>query len=144
MNKKNEPQLRSVANINVETALQAINNAFAESKKLGVNISVAITDVSLNLVAFARGDNATPHSVETSRRKANTAASTGRATGWMDENIAVALPLASNNLLTNVPGGVPLRFNGVLGGGLGIAGGTVEQDNTIARATLKAIGADEI
>lgn len=144
MDIKLEPQLRSVANITSDTALQAIKAAFTEAEKQGINISVAVVDVSLNLVAFARGDGATPHSIETSRRKANTAASTGKVTGWMDENLAVTLPMAGNNLLTNVPGGVPLRFNSVLGGGLGIAGGTVEQDNTIARATLNAIGADEI
>lgn len=140
---KNSSRLRSVSNITVETALTAINIAFAEAKKAGVNISIAVVDTSLNLIAFAKGDGATPHSAETSRRKANTAASTGKVTGWMDSDLAVTLPMASGNLLTNVPGGVPLRFNGVLGGGLGIAGGTVEQDAAISKATLTAIGADE-
>ena len=139
---KNTSQLRSVSNITALAAIEAVKTAFAEAKKLGVNISVAVVDTSLNLVVFARGDGATPHSAETSRRKANTAASTGKVTGWMGPDLAVTLPMASGNLLTNVPGGVPLRFNGVLGGALGIAGGTVEQDSTIAKATLKAIGAD--
>lgn len=141
---KSAPQLHFVPNITAFVAMEAVNAAFDEAKKIGINISVAIVDRSLNLVAFARGDGATPHSAETSRRKANTAASTGKSTGWMGPDLAVTLPMASGNLLTNVPGGIPLRFEGVLGGGLGIAGGTVEQDSAIAKSTLKTIGADEI
>lgn len=141
---KNSSQLRSVSNITAEAALAAVNAAFAEAKKAGVDISVAVVDTSLSLIAFAKGDGATAHSVETSRRKANTAASTGKATGWMDKELAKTLPMASGNLLTNIPGGIPLRFNRVLGGGLGIAGGTVEQDAAVSKATLAAIGADEI
>ena len=137
-------QLRSVSMITAATALDAIRAAFTEAQKVGINISVVIVDSSLNLIAFSRGDGATPHSAETSRRKANTAASTGKVTGWMGQDLSVTLPMASGNLLTNVPGGVPLRFDGILGGGLGIAGGTVEQDNAIAQATLIAIDADKI
>ncbi len=134
--------LRTVSVITASAALSAISTAHAEAEKLGIPISVAVVDTSLTLIAFSKGDGATPHSVETSRRKANTAASTGKATGWMDDKLALTLPMASGNMLTNVPGGVPLRFNGVLGGGLGIAGGTVEQDNLIAQAAISAIGAD--
>jgi uncharacterized protein GlcG (DUF336 family) len=141
---KTSSQLRSISNITAEAALNAISVAFTEAKKAEVNISVAVVDTSLNLIAFSKGDGATPHSAETSQRKANTSASTGKATGWMDFNLAVTLPMASGNLLTNIPGGVPLRFNGVLGGGLGIAGGTVDQDDAISKATLVAIGADTI
>lgn len=143
MNKENK-QLHLVSNITALAAIDAIKAAFAEAEKVGIKISVTIVDSSLNLVAFSRGDGATPHSSETSRRKANTAASTGKATGWMSSDLAITLPLASNNLLTNVPGGVPFRFEGILVGGLGIAGGTVEQDSQIAQATLTAIGADSI
>ncbi len=141
---KSSSKLRTVSNITAEAALSAVNTAFAEAKKAGVTISVAVVDTSLNLIAFAKGDGATPHSAETSRRKANTAASTGKVTGWMDSDLAVTLPMASGNILTNVPGGIPLRFNGVLGGGLGIAGGTVEQDAAVSKAILDAIGADKM
>ncbi len=141
---KTTTQLHSVQNITSAFAIEALKAAFNEAQRIGINISVAVVDLSLNLVAFSRGDGATPHSAETSRRKANTAASTGKATGWMEKELAQTLPMASGNILTNIPGGVPLRFSGVLGGGLGIAGGTIEQDNAVAQATLVAIGADTI
>lgn len=137
-------QTRTVSVITTEAALQAVNVALSEAAKLGVKISVAVVNPDLSLVAFARGDGATPHSVETSRRKANTAASTGRPTGWMNSDLAVTLPMGTGNLLTNIPGGVPLKFDGVLAGGMGIAGGTVEQDAAVAAAALKELSADEV
>lgn len=135
---------RSVSNITAEAALQLIRAALAEAERLGLKMSIAVVDTSMTLVAFTRGDGATPHSVETSRRKANTAASTGRITGWMPQDLAITLPLGSGNLLTNIPGGVPIRFKGMLVGGLGVAGGTVEQDAAVAKAALESLGADSI
>lgn len=76
-------QTRTIETITAEAALEAIKTALQEAEKLGVKISVAIVGPEMNLIAFARADGATPHSVETSRRKANTAASTGKVTGWM-------------------------------------------------------------
>lgn len=128
--------------ISHETALAAVSAAIAEGQKQGVVVSIAIVDPSMQLVAFAKADGATPHSVETSRRKANTAASTKKKTGWMDDRLAIALPAAANNQLTNVPGGFPIEFDGKVVGGLGIAGGTVEQDAAIAQVVIDAIGAD--
>lgn len=135
---------RSVTFLTTAAALEAVRVALEEASKLKVRISVAVVGPDMSLLAFARGDGATPHSVETSRRKANTAASTGRATGWMPADLAVTLPLGTGNLLTNIPGGVPLKFGGALAAGLGIAGGTVEQDAAVAAATLKALSADAV
>lgn len=135
---------RSIDVVTIEAAQEAVRVALAEATKLGVQISVAVVDPAMNLVAFARGDGATPHSIETSRRKANTAASTGKPTGWMSPDLAVTLPLGTGNLITNIPGGAPLRFKNVLVGGMGVARGTVEQDAAVASAALKALGADTV
>src|SRR5262245_20216278 len=104
--------IRQLPTITAQAALNAVSTAIAEGARLGVAVSVAVVDPALGLVAFAKGDNATPHSVETSRRKANAAASHRRVTGWMPEQLAVALPMASGNLITNLGGGVPVIFDG--------------------------------
>ncbi len=135
---------RSISIITTEAALEAVQVALSEAAKLEVKISVTIVGPDMSLIAFARADGATPHSVETSRRKANTSASTGKVTGWMTGDLAITLPMGTGNLLTNIPGGAPLRFKGVLAGGMGIAGGTVEQDAMVAAAALKALSADVI
>jgi glc operon protein GlcG len=139
-----ETTTRSIQIITIDAAMKAIGAALSEGAKINVPVSVAICDPSMGLVAFAKGDGATPHSVETSRRKAQTAASTGKPTGWMQGDLAITLPLASDNKLTNVPGGIPIKYNGVLVGALGIAGGTVDQDRQVAEAILIALDADKL
>ncbi len=130
--------------ITFEAASNAITVAIAEGARIGVRAVVTVVDPAMTMVAFGKADGATPHSVETSRRKANTAASTRRATGWMSESFAVQLPLGTGGALTNILGGSPLQFGGVHTGGIGVAGGTPDQDAVIAAATLAAIGADAI
>jgi len=122
-----------------ETALKIIQAAISEGEKAGIAVSAAVVDSSMNLVAFTKTNGATPHSAETSRRKANAAASTTKPTGWMPESLELKLPMAANNLLTNIPGGVPIIFDEKVVGGLGISGGTVEQDEAIAEAALKSV-----
>ncbi len=131
-----------IPNISIEKALEIIRHALDISSSLNVSASISIVDRSMNLVAFAKADDATIHSIETSKKKANTVASTGKATGWMSSDISIILPLATDNKLTNLGGGMPLIFDGKLVGGLGIAGGTVDQDIEIAKSVIKAIGAD--
>lgn len=130
--------------ISLELALHIVAVAVEQGAQAGLSVAVTVVDPAMALVAYARADYTTPHSYETSRRKAQTAASTRRPTGWMQENFSLILPLGSGNLLTNINGGAPLRFGGRLIGGLGVAGGTPEQDARIALATLKAVGADSL
>ena len=132
------------AAISYATAARLVELAIDEAANAGVRAIVSVVDPTLALVSFGRADGATPHSVETSRRKADTAASTRRPTGWMQGELAVALPLGTGGLLTNVSGGVPIRFGGVHVGGLGVAGGTPDQDAVIAVAALAALGADAV
>jgi glc operon protein GlcG len=120
--------------ITVESALGLVERALAEGEARGVAISVAVVDPSMSLVAFAKADGATAHSAESSRRKANTAASTRRATGWMGDELALALPLATDLALTNIPGGSPFVVEAGVAGAVGVAGGTPEQDAQIATA----------
>lgn len=131
-----------MANISITKALEAVQEAINIAATMGVKASVSVVDRSMNLIAFAKADGATPHGTETSRKKANTAASTGKATGWMSAEIALTLPLASDNQLTNIWGGLPLIFEGKLVGGLWVAGGTVDQDKEIASKTIKNIGGE--
>jgi glc operon protein GlcG len=131
------------ASVTYAAAASAVDAGITVGAAAGVRAVITVVDPSMTPVAFGKADNATPHSVETSRRKANTAASTRRATGWMQGEFGVLLPLGTNGMLTNIKGGAPLAFDGVHVGGLGVAGGTPDQDAAIAKAVLEAIGADD-
>lgn len=125
-----------------ETALRAITIAIEEGARRGVRVAATVVDPALALVAFGRADGTMAHSTETSRRKANTSASSRRASGWMQGDFAVALPMGTGQLLTNIRGGVPLTADGRHIGGLGIAGGTPDEDAEIATAVLAELGLD--
>jgi glc operon protein GlcG len=130
--------------LSTSSALELVARAVNIGRDKGVAVSVWTVGPSLEKIAFVAAENATPHSKVTSLKKAQTAASTRRATGWMPPALAIELPVASDGLLTNVPGGVPIKISGTLVGGLGIAGGTVEQDAEIAAEVLAAFGADPL
>jgi uncharacterized protein GlcG (DUF336 family) len=127
--------------LSTDTALDIIGKAMAIGQTMGMRASVWIVGPALEKIAFASADGATPHSRNSSLKKAQTAASTRKATGWMSGNLAIELPMAADGLLTNVPGGLPiLAEDGQVVGAIGVAGGTVEQDAELAGATLQACG----
>src|SRR5699024_12289609 len=53
--------------------------------------------------------------------------------------LAPALENGTGTLLTRIPGGVPLTFDDVVVGGLGVAGGPPAQDAEVAAAVLEAL-----
>lgn len=132
---------RQIAAINYETAARAVSIAMEVGESHGVKTVIAVADPSMTLIAYGMTDGATPHSAETSRRKAATSASTRRRTGMIPEALSITLPLATGSTLTTVDGGVPIFFDDVHVGGLGVAGGTPVQDAEIALETLQRLGA---
>jgi len=132
---------RQVAAITYETAATAVSIAIEEGRRVGVKAVVAVADPSMTLIAYGMTDGATPHSAETSRRKAATSASIRRRTAQIPEALATALPLATGGTLTTIDGGVPISFGEHHVGGLGVAGGTPAQDAEIALETLRRLGA---
>jgi uncharacterized protein GlcG (DUF336 family) len=128
--------------IGFELAYEIVGVAVREGERRGVSVTVAVVDSALGLVAHGRADGSMQHSVETSRRKANTASSTRRPSGWMSDGFALELPAATGNLLTNIRGGFPIVVAGRVVGGVGVAGGTPVQDAEIGLAVLAAVGAE--
>lgn len=130
--------------ITYATAARAVALAMEAGERAGLRLVVTVADPAMAMVAFGRTDGATPHSLETSRRKAQTSASTRRPTAAMLPELAVALEHGSGGLLTSIKGGVPLAFDGVHVGGLGVAGGRPDEDAAIAADVLAALGADPV
>jgi uncharacterized protein GlcG (DUF336 family) len=129
-------------------ALDAANAAMSECSNGGYYVSVAVVDRHGNLKALIRSDDSGPHTIKASERKAFTAASMGRATGDIAESIAADETLAGlrdlDDRILILGGGLPIRFNNQVIGGIGVAGAPSGQiDDECAAAGLAAIGADE-
>jgi len=114
----------------------------AEATKAKVPVAVCITDIHGNLVLQHRMNGAPAFSLEISDRKAYTSALVGMRTA---DILALVQPGQSLYALTTVGGGrfcpmgggVPLTEDGKLYAGVGVSGGTAEQDVAIVEAALK-------
>lgn len=132
------------AAISAEAASQAVRAAVAKAAELGIRVNVAVTDASGVLAAFLRMPGAFLHSVEIAIDKAYTAASFGFSTAqWeqvLADDAALGRGLPQRPRLVVFGGGLPIREGDALIGGIGVSGGSAEQDELCARAGLQAIG----
>lgn len=134
----------SQAVISAEAASLTLQATVAHAKTLGIAINVAITDSGGVLAGFLRMPGAFLHSIDIAIDKAYTAASFGFPTSqWMSvlaNDEALKVGLVERPRLVVFGGGLPIVDNGMRIGGIGVSGGSAEQDEECARAGLAAIG----
>lgn len=123
-------------------ALTALDAAVKAAETIGRPQNVCIVDEGCNLLAFIRMDDARVLSIESSRKKAETAASYSKPTGLMASELEMKMAFATDGRVTNLGGGYPITFEGQVVGGIGVGGGTAEEDKKVALAALRAVGAD--
>ena len=134
----------STATITREAATALVTAALAAATDSGFEAAVAVTDNGGYLRAFERGDSAPALTADIALNKAYTSATSGRPTHVWQVIITdpSAAQLAHTPRLVAAAGGYPILSNGVLVGGLGIAGGSAQQDQAIAEKALQALGFD--
>ena len=114
----------------------------AEATKAKVPGSVSVIDIHGNIVLIHRMNGAPAFSMEISERKAYTSALVGLRTAEilpMTQPGQLLFPLATvaGGRYCAMGGGVPVNREGALVAGIGVSGGTVEQDISIVEAALK-------
>lgn len=120
-----------------------------KAEEFGVAVTVAIVDAGGHLLVLERMDGGRFHTVHSSTTKAVCAASNKRPTTTkgaqaqeLDTAHALGLALAAGpERWTAMEGGFPIIVGGECVGGIGVSGGTWEQDEIIAREALEAVGA---
>ena len=134
----------ATASINRDGALALINAARAAAAQIGIEVAIAVTDAGGHLTAFERSEHSPFLTADVAIDKAWTAASFGLGTHVWNSIVrdAKVAPLAHRPRLVAVGGGVPIRLNGQVVGGIGISGGTADQDQQAAEAALHALGFD--
>ena len=117
--------------------LEAITN---KAEELGIKINAAVVDEGANLKAFIRMDEAALLSSEIAQNKAYTAAAFGKPTHeWypmIKDEPALLTGIVHTNKLVVFGGGIPLTVHGIIVGGIGVSGGTSEEDVLCAQAGL--------
>lgn len=129
--------------ITLDEALRVVQAAQKKAAEIGTKMDIAVVDAGANLKAFARMDGAWLGSIDIAQKKARTARYFDMNTGDIGGLSQPGGPLyqieVSNGGLITFPGGVPLKKNGVIVGGIGVSGSTVEDDHAVAEAGAAAL-----
>jgi glc operon protein GlcG len=133
-----------------EGAKKMAATAIEKANAAGIAISVAITDAGGHVIVLERMDGGRFHTLHSATTKAVCAASNRRATSAqgaqaqpLDLAHVLGLALAAGpQRWTAMEGGYPIIVEGECIGGIGVSGGTWEDDQVIARAAIEAIGAN--
>lgn len=137
-------QTAIVNDIQLDQARAMVTAAIKKAEEIGAKMDIAIVDAGANLKAFARMDGAWLGSIDISIKKAKTARYFDYATGEIGKLSQPGGPLFgiehSNNGLITFPGGIPIKNReGIVIGGIGVSGSSVENDHIVAEAGLTVL-----
>ncbi len=119
-----------------------IHAAEAKAQEIGQPMNIAVVDAGGNLVAFARMDGAWLGSIDISQKKAWTSRAFDIDTKTLSTLTQpgadfYGLHVSNDGKVMIFAGGVPLKKNGVVAGGVGVSGGSGKQDHAVAEAAAK-------
>lgn len=124
-------------------AALAVETAVSEAEQLGIKVHAAVVDNHGNTLAYLRMPGAFFHSESLAIDKAYTAASFGFPSGdWLTvvgDNERLRAGLITRPRLVVLGGGLPIMHDGVCIGGVGVSGGSEEQDDICAKAAIDAL-----
>lgn len=130
--------------ISSELADEIIKRAISKALEMNKHMVIAIVDESGLLKAFQRMDGAAIISIEVAQTKAF--AAVANAWGFATHEIfeqsqknpatKVGIPLIPK--YTVLGGGFPIEIDGDIVGGIGVSGGSIEEDIAVAKSALEA------
>lgn len=126
-----------------EVAREIVNRAEEKAKELGVRVCIAVVDDGGNLLEFRRMTGAPILSIEIAQNKAYTSIAFGIPTGYWYDMIkgepALLHGIVHTSRLVIFAGGLPIKLNGEIIGGIGVSGATAQQDEEIAKYAISII-----
>jgi len=130
------------APITTEQAKKAVSAALTEARANNWTMAAAVVDPGGILVYFERMDDTQNASSRIAIDKAISAALFKRPTKMFQDSVergGIRLRVTKLRGAIPVEGGVPLVIDGKIVGGLGVSGGTAEQDGQCAKAATEAM-----
>ena len=112
----------------------------SKAKELNVGVTICIVDESGNLLFLEKGDGASLNTLQFAQKKARDAAAYGSPSREAAESVKKGnvQNLAFPDFFPN-QGGLPIRVDGQLIGGIAASGAKSEIDEQIAQAGLDAL-----
>ena len=128
--------------IATETAKKVAAAALAEARANNWTMAAAVVDPGGILVYFERIDDTQNASSRIAIDKARSAALFKRATKTFQDSVergGIGLRVMMLRAASAVEGGVPIIVEGKIIGGLGVSGGTAEQDGQCCKAAIEGM-----
>lgn len=131
--------------ITLNDARAIIAAAEKKAEEIGQPMNIAVADAGGNLIAHVRMDNAWLGSIDISIKKAWTSRAFDITTKDLAGNSQsgdqfFGIHASNNGKVMIFAGGIPLKKDGKVVGGIGVSGGSGEQDHAVAEAGAKAYG----
>lgn len=114
--------------------------ASAKAQALGLAATIAIVDDGGYMWRLSRADGAGMMTPAVATAKARTAALMRAPSGLLTARLKDEPELLRLTDYLPMPGGLPIRADGQCIGGIGVSGGTGEQDVAIGEAALAVLG----
>ncbi|MFE5081059.1 GlcG/HbpS family heme-binding protein [Streptomyces mirabilis] len=137
-----------MSSLTLDAAEEIVDAALKRAQSLGKAVSVAVVDAGGFVVSVRRSDGARPLTPDIARAKAYTAAVMQRPgkmlKKWQESQPVFfsqlsQLPGAAQPIMAT-EGSVTIKKDGEIIGGLGIAGGTADEDQQVADDVLESLG----
>lgn len=130
--------------LSLEAARKIVVGFEAKAKEMGWKMNVAVVDTGANLIVFERMNGAFLGSGDIARRKAETSAKLPFSSRVVEElsygkerkGNATLPGLALVPGLVAFAGGLPIMVGGIQVGGVGVSGGSADEDELCAKAAL--------
>ncbi len=135
-------QLLPHKDLSAMVAISMVQTAIATCKTNGFNVSATVVGRNGEVLAQARGDNTGPHTLENSFRKAYTARTLRVPSGEVVTRLKMdpAFPLIHlNNIIAN-QGGLPIKLEEDVMGGVGVSGAPGgDKDEACSKAAIDKV-----
>lgn len=137
-----------IPGVNLDDARRLVETALAVGAERGfAPLSVAVVDMTGEVVALHRSDGAPPMTSRVAVAKARSALVSLRPSGRLDqlpESITAALQAGYGGDFVARAGGLPATRDGVVHGAVGASGATSDEDEEAVREALARWGADPL
>jgi uncharacterized protein GlcG (DUF336 family) len=129
--------------VNLDDARRVIAAAEKKAEQIGQPMNIAVADQGGNLVSHVRMDGAWIGSIDISIKKAYTARAFDISTKDLSSHSQsggqfFGIHASNNGKIMIFAGGVPLKRDGNVVGGVGVSGGSGQQDHEVAEAGAAA------
>ena len=134
-------ELITIRRLSISDARVLLEGAEEKSREIGVPMCSAVTDEAGNLIAFTRMDGAKISSISIAMDKAFTGAAAKKGTHEYNQLAVPGKPtfgihVTNQGRFSIIGGGLPIIINDEVVGGIGISGGTAEEDQIVAQGAI--------